>query len=151
MNLKVLIFDWKRTLYNPDTKELEAGAKEILKFCNENGFPLYLVGKGGRDMHAEVGRLGISGNFVEIVFWEGAKEDGVFKQFMSSDPRETLFIGDRIQSELALGKSLGATTLWVRQGKFSDEMPATESQNPDYTVSTLKEAGELLTKLFRTG
>ena len=95
-------------------------------------------------MYAEVKRLGVEEYFTKIIFEEGAKEESLFSQFLSREPRDTLFIGDRIQSELAIGKALGATTLWVRQGKFADEVPTHADENPDYTVKSLAEAKELL-------
>ncbi len=151
MAIAAIIFDWKRTLYDPDSKTLVEGATQLLATAQEIGAPMYLVGKGGNDMYAEAKRLDVHELFTKVVFQEGAKEEGLFKPFMSKNPRETLFIGDRIQSELAAGKSLGATTLWVRQGKFANEEPRGKDQEPDYTVTSLPEAVSLLTRLLNTG
>lgn len=148
MNIGAIIIDWKRTLYDPDTKTLIDGSQELLQVAQELAVPLYLIGKGGEDMYAEARRLGVHEHFTEIVFQEGAKEEGLFRPFITKNPKETLFIGDRIRSELAAGKSLGATTLWVRQGKFAEEMPENDAQKPDYTVSSLSEARVLLTQLM---
>ena len=149
--INFIIFDWKRTLYNPDDKELISGAVEILEFLQHKNIPLILIGKGNVEMHAEVKRLGVEKYFSAIVFQEGAKEDSLFKPYVSKDnPSTTLVIGDRAKSELAVGKSLGATTMWVRQGKFSMEEPENENQRPDYVIGTLKEAKELLSKKFQT-
>lgn len=143
--IHTIIFDWKRTLYNPDDGTLIAGAKELLVFLQSRGVSLILVGKGGNDMYADVKQLGVEQYFQRIVFQEGKKEQALFKPYISEeDPRTTLCIGDRVKSELALGKSLGATTLWVRQGKFADEMPENDSEKPDYTVSSLAEVQKLL-------
>ncbi len=146
MKISAIIFDWKRTLYDPDSKILVAGAEELLATAQGLSIPLYLIGKGGEDMYAETKRLGIENYFTKIVFEEGAKEESLFVPFISSDPSTTVFIGDRIQSELAVGKSLGATTIWVRQGKFATEMPLGKDQEPDYIVASLYDAKELLTK-----
>lgn len=144
-----IIFDWKRTLYDPDTQSLVNGAIGILEFVKSKNIPMYLVGKGGVDMYAETKRLGIEAYFIDIVFKEGVKEEGLFSQFLSHEPKSTLFIGDRIQSELAVGKALGATTLWLRQGKFAEEAPLNKKQEPDYTVTSLIEAKELLQRLLK--
>ncbi len=132
-----IIFDWKRTLYDPDSKTLINGAKALLAFCKGKNIPMILVGKGGEDMQQEVDRLGVLGYFREIVFAEGEKDPQVFKKYFSSDPKKTIFIGDRNRSELEIGKKLGATTIWVKQGKFSVEEPENENQKPDYTVLSL--------------
>ncbi len=144
-----VIFDWKRTLYNPDDGTLITGSREILEILQKNKIPLFLMGKGGDDMYEEVKKLDVERYFTNIVFQEGAKEDALFKPFVSKDkPSGTLFIGDRIRSELAVGKSLGATTIWVRQGKFADETPENVSQEPDYTIASLVEAKALLVQKF---
>ena len=144
-----IIFDWKRTLYDPENGVLLEGAEEILE---KHKIPLILVGKGGTEMYDEVKRLGIAHHFKHIVFQEGAKEDTLFKPFIpESNSSSVLFIGDRIRSELAVGKRLGATTIWVRQGKFADEMPASAGENPDYTVKSLIEAKKLLADTFELG
>lgn len=144
-----VIFDWKRTLYNPDDDTLISGSKEILEFFRDRGISLILVGKGGDDMNLEVRRLGVEKYFRSIVFQEGKKEEALFKPHVSQeDPRTTLFIGDRVKSELAMGKSLGATTIWVRHGKFADEVPENEVEKPDYTVSSLAEVQRLLVRTF---
>lgn len=140
-----IIFDWKRTLYNPDDGTLINGAKEILDMLKEKNVSLTLIGKGSAEMHAEVKRLGVEKYFTNIVFQDGLKEDSLFEPYVSKDdPSTTLVVGDRVRSELAVGKSLGATTVWVRQGKFSTEEPENENQKPDYVVATLLEAKNLL-------
>lgn len=144
-----VIFDWKRTLYDPDSRALLEGAREILATLHKHSLPLTLVGKGGNDMYDEVKRLNVGHYFENVVFQEGTKEDSLFKPFVSKPhPSSVLFIGDRIKSELAAGKRLGATTIWVRQGKFADEMPVHASENPDYTVRSLTEAKKLLSETF---
>lgn len=143
-----IIFDWKRTLYNPDTGELINGSKELLEYAKTRTTKLVLIGKGAQEMHDEVKRLGVKDYFSEIIFQEGKKDSEVFKKFVSTDnPKDTLFIGDRIRSELAVGRELGATTIWIRNGKFADELAESENQEPDHTVSSLFECIKLLKSL----
>lgn len=140
-----IIFDWKRTLYNPDTTELIKGAKELLEYAKSKTSKLILIGKGAQEMHEEVERLAVKEYFSDIIFQEGKKDPEMFRQFVSpSDSEDTFFIGDRIRSELAVGKELGATTIWVKNGKFADELPESKDQSPDYTVSSLAECLDLL-------
>ena len=144
-----IIFDWKRTLYNPDDGTLIDGSMEILEFLKKHNISLFLIGKGGLDMYSEVDRLGVKKYFKNIVFQEGAKEETLFKPYVSNEnAHNTIFIGDRARSELAVGKALGATTIWVRQGKFSEETPENKDQESNYTVASLRETKELLASSF---
>ncbi|OGI60038.1 hypothetical protein A2641_02590 [Candidatus Nomurabacteria bacterium RIFCSPHIGHO2_01_FULL_37_25] len=143
-----IIFDWKRTLYDPDTGKLVDGSIEILELLRKQNIPLSLIGKGGEDMYVKVEKLGVKKYFKSIMFQEGAKGVLLFKPYISNENASaTLFIGDRVRSELAVGKTLGATTMWIRQGKFADETPENKDQEPDYTVVSLIEAKRLLISL----
>lgn len=147
--INYVIFDWKRTLYNPDTKELIPGTLEILKFLKNKNIKLILIGKGSDEMHEEVARLKVGDYFSKIIFQEGKKDPEQFKPYMSDNsPEDTIFIGDRARSELLIGNSLKATTIWIKQGKFSKEEPENSDQIPDYTASSISEALKLLKTNF---
>ena len=147
--IHAIIFDWKRTLYDPDKKTLIDGAEELLSYLHKKRIPLFLIGKGGQDMYSEVDKLNVRKFFSEIIFQEGKKEAAQFVRFVSPEnPQHTIFIGDRAKSELAIGAALGANTIWIRQGKFADEEP--ENKEPTYVVTNLKECRNLLEKILRS-
>lgn len=146
--IKTVIFDWKRTLYDPDKKVLLDGAVELLEFLKAKDIPMVLIGKGGEDMKQEVERLGVGKFFQHIVFAEGAKDLELFKAYIDQDnSKSTLFIGDRVRSELEIGNKLGATTIWVKQGKFAMEEPVNGNQKPDYIVSSLDDCKRIILSL----
>lgn len=134
----LVIFDWKRTLYDPEVQTLTDGVMPLLNHFKKKNIKMVLVGKGGDDMRQEVERLGVKEFFSKIVFAEGEKDSNVFSRYIE-DPQKTLFIGDRVRSELEIGKKLGAVTVWIRQGKFAKEEPANKDQEPDYIVNSLTE------------
>lgn len=143
-----VIFDWKRTLYDPDERVLIDGAIDLLETLINKNIPLVLIGKGGKDMNEEVSRLGVKKYFKEILFAQGDKDPEVFKAHISKkDPKKTVLIGDRVKSELMIGIELGVTTIWIKQGKFASELPETKDQEPDYTVSSLRDCLNLLKSL----
>lgn len=43
---------------------------------------------------------------------------------------------------------MGATTIWIKQGKFAGEEPESSEQHPTYTVGSLSEAQALLQRLL---
>lgn len=140
----VIIFDWKRTLYDPDKKTLMDGAVNLLSSLKKKNISLILIGKGGEDMYSEVQRLDVKKFFSKIVFEEGPKDASIYKQYISENPKETVFVGDRVQSELAVGNKLGCVTIWLKQGKFAEEGPIDDSQKPAYVVTTIEELEKLL-------
>ena len=139
-----IIFDWKRTLYNPDTSTLIDGAVQILNYFSRHNIPMFLIGKGQQEMYDETHKLDVAKYFQDILFIEGSKDPNDFMKYMNlSYPERTIVIGDRINSELAVGKKVGAKTIWIKQGKFADEVPADSSQEPDFIVDSLRAILEL--------
>ncbi len=143
--MKTVIFDWKQTLYNPEQKNLIEGAADILTYLKNKGMYLAVIGKGNVDMYDEVERLGVKQYFNHVAFREGTKDAELFEEIVNKEGADqTIFIGDRVRSELEVGNSLGCRTIWVKQGKFADELPENKNQEPTYTVNSLLEAQQLL-------
>jgi ribonucleotide monophosphatase NagD (HAD superfamily) len=139
-----IIFDWKRTLYNPETSTLIDGAVEVLNYFSRHNIPMFIIGKGQQEMHDETNRLDVAKYFQDILFVEGSKDPNDFMKYMNlSYPERTIVIGDRIKSELKVGKKVGATTVWVKQGKFASEEPENDEEVPNYTVNNLLEIIDL--------
>lgn len=146
--MKTVAFDWKRTLYSPEEKDLIDGAVDILAFLKDRNMYLAVVGKGDTDMYDEVERLGVKNYFDHVAFREGSKDADLFEEVVNKEgPDQTVFIGDRVRSELEVGNKLGCRTIWVKQGKFAAETPENKGQEPTYTVTSLAEAQQLLQTL----
>jgi FMN phosphatase YigB (HAD superfamily) len=140
-----IILDWKRTLYNPDDTSLITGTIQLLELAKKLKIPLFLIGKGKERMCQEVQRLGINSYFEKVIFVEGSKKLEDFEPCINQkNPATTIVIGDRIRSELLIGKSLGCTTIWLKQGKFATQEPENEMQKPDYTFNDLLEVVDFI-------
>jgi|SRR3989344_8602878 len=140
-----IIFDWKQTLYDPDSGKLIAGAEDVLSYLQGRNVTVYLIGKGADDMYDEVIRLRVRPYFKDILFVGTEKHPHHFKKFVhKTSPAYTLIIGDKLNSEIEVGNLLGATTIQVRQGKFASDVPENQSQNPDIIVNNLPELLSIL-------
>ncbi len=135
-----IIFDWKQTLYDPESGELITGAQDVLRYLKQRNATLYLVGKGADDMHAAVVRLKVKPYFKDILFVGTEKHPDHYRPFINpSAPSKTLIIGDKLNSEIEVGNIMGAITIQVRQGKFANDVPKNNNQRPDMIVSSLPE------------
>lgn len=139
--IESVIFDWKRTLYSPDDRELITGANELLSKLGEASIKLYLVGKDKTgDMPEEVERLGVAHYFDEIHFVrDGKSDDDIGRYIDRNHPEKSVVVGDRVRSEIEVGNRLGAITIQVKQGIFADELPETDIQKPNLIVEALQE------------
>lgn len=146
---RVAIFDWKRTLYDPDKRTLIDNAKEILEALHRKGVLLVLIGMGDKEMYQEVERLGLSDYFTHIKFLNEGKNASIFQPYIDGEqPGKTLVIGDRARGEVQVGNSLGATTIWIKQGKFADELPEEGKQKPSYETDGLAGLSTILDKIY---
>ncbi len=146
---ELIIFDWKRTLYDPDCRELIPNARNVLQGLGVLGLKLFLVGKDDvGDMLSETERLGVAEMFKGIHFVKESKADDDIAQFIdSSHPEQAVVVGDRVRSEIEVGNRLGLTTVWVRQGRFAEEIPLYPEQIPDYTIHSIIELMPLVERL----
>lgn len=137
--IDTIIFDWKRTLYDPETKTLIKGADKVLDAFSQQNVKMVLIGKGGADMDKVLDELSARKYFSEVHFVP-TKSDELFEKFISKDnPASTLVVGDRAQGEIAIGKSLGAKAVWLRAGEFKDELPLSDVLAPDWTIGDIEE------------
>lgn len=134
---KTVIFDWKRTLYDPEGQKLTHGALKVLSTLNRKKINLVLIGKGNVQMQKEVERLRVKKYFSTIIFQQGRKDTKIFKKHLSKISKQTLVVGDRVKEEITIGNTIGAKTIWFKKGKFSKEVPHTKNEQPTYIIKKL--------------
>ena len=141
--IKGVIFDYNRTVFDPVHDSLMPGAKVLLDYLTENDIKLTLLSKSyqpGREQ--QIRDLGISGYFEEIIVTYEDKQPSHFYRLlreMGLQPGEVCVIGDRIKSEIVIANQLGMKTIWLKQGKFKDELPEDRKEVPDITITSLEE------------
>jgi FMN phosphatase YigB (HAD superfamily) len=141
----VIIFDFNRTLYDPDKHQLMPGAVELLQGAKAKGYVLLLLGKAAASRAQLMEELGINSYFAEVMLVE-EKSDALFEGFAkrhSADKTRSYVIGDRAQGELKYGYRGGWRTIWLKAGKFADELPMADQQ-PNYIVDSLEKVLPLL-------
>lgn len=147
--IESMIFDWKRTLYDPEERKLTEGAMSVLSKLREKELKLYLVGKDTvGDMPTEVERLDVRRYFNATHFVDNSKNDEDIARFLNLDhPERTIVVGDRVRSEIEIGNRLGALTIQVVQGKFADESPEIDTQEPTYKIKCLSNLMAIICQL----
>lgn len=123
--MKTIIFDWKRTLFNPDSSIPMDDAKNLLEAIKKLEHKMILIGKEkeGEDMNGALDNAGFRDYFDEVHFVPKKTKD----MFMAYDGGDVIAVGDRQLSELEIANQCGYTTVWFRNGKFKDE------ESKDYT------------------
>lgn len=135
-----IIFDFNRTLYDPDMKALVPSALLVLQELHARGHRLFLVSRKENNREGLVKDLGIDIYFADIAFLaEKTKE--TLEAFMQKNGIEesSFMVGDRIREEIAIGNTLGMQTIWFQGGKFAIESPRSKEEEPTFHVTNLKE------------
>lgn len=139
MKKGVIIFDFNRTLFDPEKSCLFDGVIDVLShFCNQ-GFNLILLGKGDDARRAKVKSLNIEQYFSEIHIVEEKSSEQLENIVIKGKNPSIYSVGDRVKKEIKLGNEYGFITIWFRNGKFSKEIPQTKKEEPTYTISSLLE------------
>ncbi len=141
--IKVIIFDYGRTLYDRDNNQFFPEVKELLDYL----FPKYklaIVSIAKENFPAEerikqLKAFGFDKYFSSMLFDESQK-DHLFEQTLDKfglKPTEAVFVDDRVQRGVAWGNKHGGMTIWFRNGKFANELPDMITGTPSYTIDNL--------------
>jgi FMN phosphatase YigB (HAD superfamily) len=143
---KAIIFDFKRTIYDPDLGQLMPGTRSVLTSLKKKGYRLFLISHGSYPQTL-IKNLGIASYFEEIVVTpDKSVED--FRKLVAKhrlDPKSSFVVGDRVKGEIKMGNQLGLISIWLKKGLFASEEPSERQEKPDFIISTLKDILKLVT------
>src|SRR3989344_5492719 len=141
----LIILDFNRTLYDPDSERLVDGALDFLRSYSKT-YALALIGKGDDRRASLIEELEIRKYFKHVQLNE-EKEEADFTDCMkrlSFNPGSTWSVGDRIKKEIRLSNRSGIKTIWLRTGKFASEGPELAEEEPMFTVSSFREIAGII-------
>lgn len=85
--------------------------------------------------------LGVAGYF-DAIFFVAADKDGAYHKALNRlgvAPADTVIVDDRVRRGIRWGNLNGAKTIWIRRGKFANELPDLETGVPTYTIEYLSQ------------
>lgn len=143
--IKGIIFDFNRTLFDPESQRLFGGVATLLPKLAKN-YKLALLSTGNESRKQLIKSLAMEKYFREILVVLEKKEDHLTRlaEACKCQPQEILVVGDGIKSEIALAKSLGMRTVWLKKGVFANDEPAGGSERPDFVIFRLNELEKVL-------
>ena len=150
--MKLIIFDWGRTLYDPEREMLYTDTKPTLECLQSKGYTTAIVTLATKGPEIIKERLKIIAQedleqyFVSIKF-DMTDKDKMYAETLQElevEPSDVTIVDDRVIRGIAWGNRHGCTTIWVRQGKFAREFPTAATGEPDHIIQSL---GSLMTIL----
>jgi|AntRauTorcE11898_2_1112593.scaffolds.fasta_scaffold00223_8 tRNA pseudouridine55 synthase len=138
-----IIFDFNRTLYDPEKEKLMDGARKLLRYLKNRELKMALLSKATDQSRRQfISELGLDEFFDEVMVVTGEKTPHHFhslQQALGIDARRCLIIGDRVKSEISAANSLGMQTCWLRRGKFKKEIPGNTLEQPGRIINNIQE------------
>jgi FMN phosphatase YigB (HAD superfamily) len=136
---------------DPERIGLVPGALEVLEDLRGRGIPLHLVTFGVPEAQAKkIEVLGIREHFdsIHVVpLLDGPDKTTVFAGLLAEsglEPDRVWVVGDRPPGEVRCGNALGMVTVRIRRGEFARLDPEDGSEEPDVTITDLRELPSLL-------
>lgn len=138
-----IIFDYNRTLFNPDTNSLYQGVLDLLQDLSRYN-ELFLISRNEPRRRDRLEEFGIAEYFNNIAFVEDKTAD-IFTKLVGSC-KNVFVIGDRVREEIAIGNKLGFRTIRVQQGKFANELPINPLEQAMFTVKNITDIQIIISK-----
>lgn len=140
---RAVIFDYTNTLHDPQTNKLYPEVIDILINLQQKGLRLAIVSRAPDldERLKEFENLDLKKYFqvVDIVLRGEVKNLNNTVAKLGLKAQECIVVGDRVRSEIFEGNKIGCKTIWIRRGRFWDEMPENDLEKPDYTINSLDE------------
>ncbi len=138
--IKAIIFDYYRTLYDPE-EGISLATKKLVRELREQGLILALITRN------ESAKKDISSNlffsfFSVVKTVEDDKNEEDFREVIKQinvKEEEILVVGDRIKKEIVIGNKIGLKTVWLKKGLYATELPETKAEEPWKTIEDLQE------------
>jgi len=135
-----------------DGLEIYPEVTGVLGDLKRKGMRLILVTEGSLiQQNKKINALGIRSYFNKIYISEGDKSE-YFKDILKTNNfgvDEVLIIGDRIDKEISVGNKLGLKTVRILKGVYSNRVPESNLEKPDFEIRNLREIFEVIDKINR--
>lgn len=155
MNLEAAIFDFGRTLYNPDTSDLMPQSIQTLSQLQDMGLKLGLVSIALTDDLSprlqQLDQFGLTKFFQSIEIQPRSQIGKIFTKVLSelkiTDNKKCLIVGDNLKRDIAYGNTLGAFTVWTRQNLSADWQPQNQIQQPKAIIDRIQDLVPLIKRV----
>lgn len=147
-NIKAVIFDWGRTLYDSEKKQEFSEAEEVLAWCRAHGWRLAAVSLVSAVANATLAERKVAiersplRRYFEVALVTDTDKDALFDQvirYFGLPRAEVLIVDDRMIRGIRYGNAHGHPTVWVKKGKFAGELPNVRTGMPTHTITEISQ------------
>ena len=136
-----IIFDYNRTIFDPDTDNLYPGVLNLLQKLSEK-YELFLISRNEPLRKKRLEELTIKNYFKKILFVD-KKTKQIFEEIVG-DANSVIVVGDSISDEIKIGNQLGLTTIRLKRGKFATETPKDVYEIAQFEIANINELENII-------
>ncbi len=136
-----IIFDYNRTIFDPDTDTTYLGVLDVLKRLSLK-HELFLISRNEPARKKRVEELNIKNYFQKIIFVD-EKSVKIFKE-IAGDTKKVVVIGDSIRDEIKIGNQLGFFTIRLKKGKFATEVPRDKNEVAKLEITDINDLENII-------
>ena len=85
--------------------------------------------------------------YFESIKFDVADKNAMYEATINElrvDPSDVTIVDDRVIRGIGFGNEHGCRTVWIQNGKFSDELPTEATGTPDHTVTSVGDLQSIL-------
>jgi FMN phosphatase YigB (HAD superfamily) len=148
LNLKAIIFDWGRTLHDPETDRLFDGVPDVVQSLAQRHAVVIVslaTSEPPEQRKRKIRESSIAPFIKTILVSAGDKED-LYEAALAdlkAEPWSVAIVDDQIKRGVRWGRKHGTLTIWFRNGKFANDLPLSDNETPDFTVTEFRELSAL--------
>jgi len=144
--MTIAIFDFNRTLYDPNTDKLLPDVVYVLNTLRKRGVSLHLLSRDNQDRLDLLERHGIHNLFDAINFVEDKSPEAFAKIIRDAGvtAKDTYAIGDYLHKDVRFANQCGAHTIWLQRGNFAGQKPEIPDDLPEHTITEIIEVLNLI-------
>src|SRR3989344_6020051 len=133
--IKAVIFDWGRTCWNAENKELNEGIEEVLMFIKDKKIPMALTSLVNKKFASEpleerrerIEKSSIRKCFDVFEIDKGYDKDPILDRAtgqLGVAVGDILVVDDRVIRGISWINRRGGVSIWFKNGKFASEEPS---------------------------
>lgn len=136
-----IIFDYNRTIFDPETDNLYLGVLELLQKLSAK-YELFLISRNEPARKRRLEELNIKNYFQKISF-VNEKSKQILEE-ISGNTKNVIVIGDSISDEIKIGNQLGFITVRLKKGKFATEIPKNKDEIAKFNITNISDLENII-------
>ena len=148
IKIKGIIFDWIGTLAINSKDGLFHYSEDVIRRLSGkyNLSLISIAGFGVEKRKQEIEESGLTKYFERIIVDTIKTEEQYLEciERMRTTPETTLLVDDRVVRGIAIVNRLGCQTYWIKNGKYSHELPNEETGQPTKIINSVEDLLYLL-------